>query len=118
MMILKLLIPLWFGFIIGRYLFPIRTKKNYFNVALAILNGTYRDPAYYEVIINENLPTERKYWVKNIKQLDKKDQHILWDAMGPKYDWMMRFFSGYAAQDYVPVSMREATYNNTKETLQ
>lgn len=64
-------------------------SKKIINTSLAHVNGTYRDPAIYEVEIGD-----KKYRVRSINELQEDDRNIMQKAMGPRYRWMKRFLSG------------------------
>lgn len=78
----------------GRYLLPSKKARRMAEVTFQRLQGTYRDPAYYEVTVNYPGQEERYYKVRNVADIPDRDRAAVKDAFQARHQWLHNFLTG------------------------
>lgn len=79
--------------LLGRYLIPSKKARRLGEVSFQRLNGTYRDPALYEVTC-KNPDEEDKYFkVRNIKEIPEPYRTMVVKGFTPRHTWMTNFLT-------------------------
>ena len=87
--------------LIGRYLIPSKKKRTMVDVAFQRINGTYRDPALYEVVVTYPGKPEKYYKVRNVNEIQEADRTTVVKGFMTKHVWMDNFLNGKDSKEEI-----------------